>query len=144
MFFLRNKIKVKKHHAFHYQSLVTGHFQTKNILQQHWQLLKIDPTLEDTFQQIPILAFWRNRNLKDITGSDKIEFNKVKQKFFTVAKGNCMPCLSNNRTLCCRQIIKTITFQSNQNKKNCTIYHNVNCKSKYTIYLIECTDCKLQ
>ena len=26
--FLRNKIKVKKHHAFHYQSLITGHFQT--------------------------------------------------------------------------------------------------------------------
>ena len=55
-----------------------------------------------------------------------------------------MLCLSNNRTLCCRQIIKTITFQSNQNKRNCTIYHNVNCKSKYTIYLIECTNCKLQ
>ena len=28
VFFLRNKIKVKKHHAFHYHSLITGHFQT--------------------------------------------------------------------------------------------------------------------
>ena len=73
-----------------------------------------------------------------------MDFNKVKRKSLTVAKGKCTPCLSNNRTLCCRQIIKTTTFQSNQNKRTYTIYHNVNCKSKYTIYLMECTKCKLQ
>ena len=81
-------------------------------------------------------------------GSIKIEFNKVKQKSLTVAKGNCMPYLSKNRTkglnICCRQITKMTTFQSNQNKRTYTIYHNVNFKSKYTIYLVECTKCKLQ
>ena len=41
-------------------------------------------------------------------------------------------------------MIKMTTFQSNQNKRTYTIYHNVKCKSKYTIYLIECTKCKLQ
>ena len=41
-------------------------------------------------------------------------------------------------------IIKTTTFLSNQNKRTYTIYHNVNCKSKCTIYLIECTKCKLR
>ena len=35
-------------------------------------------------------------------------------------------------------------FQSNQNKQIYTIYHNFNCNSKYTIYLMECTKCKLQ
>ena len=43
---------------------------------------------------------------------------------------------------CCRQMIKTTTFKINQNKR--AIYHNVNCKSNYTIYLIGCTKCKLQ
>ena len=107
-------------------------------------MLKIDSTLEETFQQTPILSFRRNRNLNDIIGGNKIEFNKVKRKSVTVAEGKHTPCLSNNRTLCCRQINKTTTFQSNQDKKICAIYHNVNCKSKYTIYLTECTKCKLQ
>ena len=34
-------------------------------------------------------------------------------------------------------------FQINQNKRTYRIYHNLNCKSKYTIHLIECTKCKL-
>ena len=54
-----------------------------------------------------------------------------------------MSCLSNNRKLCFRQIVKTTTCQSNQNKRTYRIYHNLNCKSKYTIHLIECTKCKL-
>ena len=115
----------------------------KNILQQHWNLLKIDPTLEETFQQNPILAFCRNWNLKDI-GDNKIEFNKVKQKSLFQTKGTCMLCLSNNRTLCCRQIIKTTAFQINQNKRTYRIYHNLNCKSKYTICLVECMKWNLQ
>ena len=49
----------------------------KNMLKQRWQLLKIDPTLENTSQHTPILAFGINRNLKDIIGSYKIEVNKV-------------------------------------------------------------------
>ena len=71
----------------------------KNILQQQWHLLKIDPTIEDTFQQAPILAFCRNENLKDIIISKKTEFNKVKRKSLIVAKRNYTPCLSINRTL---------------------------------------------
>ena len=71
-----------------------------------------------------------NWNLKGIISSNKIEFNKVNRKSFTVAKGNCTPWLSNNRTLCWRQIIKTKTFRSNQNKRTYTIYHNANWKSK--------------
>ena len=95
-------------------------------------------------QQTPILAFCRDWNLKDIIGSNKIEFNKVKQKSLTVAKRNCTSCWWNNRALCCRQIIKKITFQSNQNKRTYTIYHNMNWKNKNTVYLMECTKCELK
>ena len=63
------------------------------------------------------------------------QFNKVKRETLTTAKEKCTPCSSNNRTLCCRQKIKATTFQSNQNNRTYTIYHDVNCKSKYIIYL---------
>ena len=76
--FLLEKIKVKKRHAFHYQSLITGHFQAQKTYCNNPtfnSFLKIDSTLEETFQQNPELAFLRNRNLKDIIGGKKIEFN---------------------------------------------------------------------
>ena len=60
----------------------------KALPKEHWYLLKLDPTLEDTFQKTQILAFRRNSNIKDIIVSNKIEFNKVKLKSLTVAKSN--------------------------------------------------------
>ena len=56
----------------------------------------------------------------------------------------CTPCLANNRTLCCKQIIHTTTFRSNQTNRIFHIYHNLNSKSKHVIYLLECTKCKIQ
>ena len=59
-------------------------------------------------------------------------------------KGKCTPCLGNNRTLCCKQVADITTFRSNQTNRIFQIYHNLNCKSKYVIYLLECTKCKIQ
>ena len=41
-------------------------------------------------------------------------------------------------------MIHTYTFQSVQTKETFDIYHDVNCKSKYVIYLLECKLCKVQ
>ena len=35
-------------------------------------------------------------------------------------------------------------FRSNQTNRIFQIYHNLNCKSKYVIYLLECTKSKIQ
>ena len=43
-------------------------------------MLKIDQTLENSLQKTP--------TLDNIIGSNKIEFNKLKRKNFTIAKGN--------------------------------------------------------
>ena len=69
---------------------------------------------------------------------------KVKRKFTNKIQGKCTPCLANNRTLCCKRIVHTTTFRSNQTNRIFHIYHNLNCKSKYVIYLLECTKCKTQ
>ena len=111
---------------------------------KHWHLLHINPNLAEIFQNSPIFAFRRNKNLRDIIGTKLIENGKVKRKFTNKIQGKCTPCLENNRALYCKQVVHTITFRSNQTNRIFQIYHNLNCKSKYVIYLLECTKCKIQ
>ena len=46
--------------------------------------------------------------------------------------------------MCCNQVRNTSTFRSCTNKKSIIIYHNLNCQSKYSIYLMKYTLCKMQ
>ena len=116
----------------------------KEIVMKHWHLLHISPNLTEIFQSPPILAFRRNKNLRDIIGTKLSENGKVKRKFTNKIQGKCIPCLANNRTLCCKQVVHTTTFRSNQTNRIFQIYHNLNCKSKYVIYLLEYAKCKIQ
>ena len=116
----------------------------KETVMKHWHLLHINPNLAEIFQNPPILAFRRNKSLRDITGTKLIENGKVKRKYTNKIRGKCTPCLAKNRTLCFKQVVRTTTFRSNQTNKIFQIYHNLNCKSKYVIYLLECTKCKIQ
>ena len=111
---------------------------------KHWHLLHINPNLAEIFQNPPILAFRRNKNLRDIIGTKLIENGKVKRKFTNKIQGKCTPCLVSNRTLCFKQIVHTTKFRSNQTNRIFQVYHNLNCKRKYIIYLLECTKCKIQ
>ena len=110
---------------------------------KHWHLLHINPNLPEIFQSPPILAFHQNKNLRDIIATKLIENGKVKRQFTNKIQGKCTPCLANNKTLCCKQVVHTTTFRSNQTNRIFKIYHNLNCKSKYVIYLLECTKCKI-
>ena len=111
---------------------------------KQWHLLHINPNLAEIFQSPRILTFCQSKNLRDIIGTKLIENGKVKRKFTNKIQGKSTPCLANNRTLCCKQFIHTTTFRSNQTNRMFQIYHNLNCKSKYVIYLLECTQCKIQ
>ena len=116
----------------------------KDIVMKHWHLLHIKPNLAEIFQNPPILAFRRNKNIRYIIGTKLTENGKVKRKFKNKIQCKCTPCLANNRTLFCKQIVHTIIFRSNQTNRIFRIYHNLNCKGKYVIYLLECTKCKIQ
>ena len=111
---------------------------------KHCHLLHINLNFGEIFQSPPILAFRQNKNFRDITGTKLIENGKVKRKFMNKIQGKCTPCLARNRSLCCKQVVHTTTFRSNQTNRIFQIYHNLNCKSKYVIYLLECTKCKKQ
>ena len=111
---------------------------------KHWHLLHINPNLAEIFQNPPILAFRQKKNLRDIIGTKLIENVKVKRKFANKIQGKYTPCLANNRTLCCKQVVHTTMFRSNQMNRIFQFHHNLHCKSKYVIYQLECTKCKTQ
>ena len=91
-----------------------------------------------------ITAFKRNKNLKEIMGGTRIENGKVKKFSITSRTGKCTPFLSGARTLCCNQVLTTNTFMSQQTMRTFNIFVNLNCKSEYVIYLMECILCKMQ
>ena len=44
----------------------------KAIIDKNWHILQIEPKLKEIFAEPPILAFKRNKNLKDIIGGNKV------------------------------------------------------------------------
>ena len=75
----------------------------KEIVMKHWHLLHINPNVTEIFQNPPILAFCRNKNLRDIIGTKLIANGKIKRKFTSKIQVKYTSCLANNRTLCCKQ-----------------------------------------
>ena len=111
---------------------------------KNWNILQTNKNLRELFQEQPITAFKRNKNLKEIIGSTRIENGKNKKFNIPSRTGKCTPCLSGTRTLCCNQVLTTNTFMSQQTKRTFNIFFNLNCKSEYVIYLMECILCKIQ
>ena len=53
----------------------------KEIVLKLWHLLHINPNLAEILQNPSILAFRRNKNLRDIIGTKLFENDKFKRKF---------------------------------------------------------------
>ena len=121
--------------------VLTYNHQLPNIkaaINKHWDILKIKPPLETIFTEKAIIAFRRNKNLKDILGQKTILNGKVKRNIpINESREWCSPCNSRKFNLCCQQVKNTNTFKSNKPKAEFKIYHRVNCKS----YLLECILC---
>ena len=49
----------------------------RNVFESNWHILQTNEKLAETFEDKPILAFRRNRNLRDILGGMRLE-NKTK------------------------------------------------------------------
>ncbi|XP_065051445.1 uncharacterized protein LOC135681083 [Rhopilema esculentum] len=115
-----------------------------SILRKNWNILNINPKIAKSFKNSPMMSYKRNKNLRDILGSNKISNNEVAISKSRNEKGHCKPCNTKQGNLCCQQVLSTSTFRSNQTKRTYVIRHKVNCKSKYVIYLLECIKCGLQ
>ena len=91
---------------------------TTKVVRKHWNILSINKAFNEIFQNEPVAAFRRNKNLKKLIDSDKIEHNNVKKHNNIMKKGKCSPCSANNMTLCCKQLISSSTFKSQQTNKS--------------------------
>ena len=100
---------------------------------KHWQLLDINPNLAEIFQSPAISPFRRNKNLRYIIGTKLIKDGKVKRNLQTKYKVNVQQTTSFLQQSL--EATKQTIFQ---------IYQKLNCKSKYVIYLLEFTKCKIQ
>ena len=114
------------------------------VVRKHWNILSIDKAFKEMLQNEPVAAFRRSKSLKELIGSNEIEYNKVKIHHNISKKDKCSPCSVNNKTLCCKQVISSSTFRRQWTNKSYTTFHEVNCSSTYVIYLMECTLCKKQ
>ena len=74
-------------------------------------------------------------------GQTKIVDNLVLRKRSNKL-GKCTPCLSQSNNKCCKHIVSTSQFKHRITKREFNIFHNVNCKSKYIVYLVECLKCQ--
>ena len=84
---------------------------TAKVVCNHWNILSINKSFNKIFQNETVTAFKHNENLRQVIGSTKIEYNKVKKHTRIMKKGKCSWCSVNNRPLCCKQVISLSTFK---------------------------------
>ena len=117
----------------------------RKVINKHWSiLLQINLELQETFENNPFVALKRNKNLQEVIGNYTIKSWKVYKAHSKNRKGECEPCNTIKPSVCFKQVIDTNTFQSYQRQQLHAIFHKLNCKSKFIIYLTECALCKVQ
>ena len=79
-----------------------------------------------------ITVFRRNKNLKELIGSNKTKQKKKqsdKRQIQKLKAGKCCPCLTNLKSLSYKQVLKTTTLRRQRTKKVYKTFHIVNCAS---------------
>ena len=115
----------------------------KKVIDNNWKILGVNNKLSQCFAEPPIIAYRRNKNLKDILGQTKIINGEISRNSRRSLQ-RCSPCHSRPDNLCCKQVLNTATFKSTKTKKEFSIYHKATCKSSFVVYLLECQKCNLQ
>ena len=114
------------------------------VVWKSWNILQTNKNLRELFQEQPMTAIKRNKSLKALIRGRGIENGKVKKFYISSKKEIWTSCLSGARNLCYNQVMTATTFMSRQTKQTFNIFFNLNWKSEFVIYLMECVLCKIQ
>ena len=107
-------------------------------------MLHINQEIKDVFQEPPILAFRKNKNFyvllgcKNIIGGKLQRLSKKKKIRFSTK------FFSKSGNSGCKQVEQTQSIKSSVTQKTYYIFHDLNCKRKLLIYLMECRICRIQ
>ena len=96
----------------------------RKIINKHWNVLQINPGLEEIFQNNPFVAYKRNKNLQEIIGGHTIKNGKVFKAHSKSREGKCESCNKSKSSLYCKQVIDTSTFQSYQHSNYTSYFTN--------------------
>ena len=112
------------------------------IIPKHWPILQTNETLRKSFTNNPLVSFKRTKKLRDLLGGNTMVNDKVKKQQIINKTGRFYPCYNRKNNMCCKQVTNTSSSQAT--KTESPLFHNLNCKDKYLIYLMECTLCRTQ
>ena len=112
----------------------------RQVINDNWSILLTNDKVAEVFTEKPIIAFKRNKNLKDMIGGTKL-LNNQRITGTTSKPGHCGPCKSQTGNICCKHILSTDNFTSARTGEKFKIKHRVNCKTKKGIYLASCKPC---
>ena len=110
-----------------------------NIIKKHYNLLLSSNRCKKVFQHLPVVAFRRSPNLRDLLVTAKLSSNSANPQLtpgsFRYGK-NCATCPYISHGLA------TYTFFSTG--ETLPIKSNLTCDTKILIYIIQCNRCNLQ
>ena len=98
----------------------------ERAISNNWNLLHINQEFKDVFQEPPILAFRRNRNLYDLLGCKNIVDGKLQELSKKNKIGFSTKCFSKSGNLCCKQVAHTQSFKNSVTQKLITLTERVN------------------
>ena len=114
-----------------------------SIIKKHFNILHSSNRCKEVFPELPVVAFRRSPNLRDLLVTAKLPKLSSSNNTNTTPRG-IFRCDS-NRCLTCNFIshgTKEITFSSTGLTR--TINSHITCNSKNVIYMIHCTKCNKQ
>ena len=111
---------------------------TKQIIQNHCLFLKVNKALQKIFSIKLLLAFGKNKCLKQLIGGNVIQNYKSIKKKKPNKYEECTPCTPGIRSLPCLQVQNKHLFCSQQNERMFMIFHQVNCKNDFLSIFQKC------
>ena len=113
----------------------------QRIINMHWSILHTNTDIAPTFSERPVLAYRRNKNLRNLIGQVHLSRGKKILPKKTPKIMGCSPCLSSTKNKCRRQLTSSKTFSSDHTGEQFDIRHSLNCRSRNVIYLGYCLKC---
>ncbi|XP_066275237.1 uncharacterized protein [Branchiostoma lanceolatum] len=112
-----------------------------NILRKYWNILQLSPRTRELFQDPPLIAYRRNKNLRDTLVRAQIP--RENKNFITknIPPGS-YPC--GRKCLTCTYVRKSKDFQSHRTSRRYTIRAHITCRTRNIIYMIQCKKCGIQ
>ena len=106
-------------------------YNISNIVTKHWRaMVTQDNYLHEVFEEPPLIAYKRSKNIKDQLVRAKITKQNHRTKRKQKGMKKCGKCVS------CKSIKEGRTIKST--KTNWTLNREYNCKTENVVYLLEC------